>query len=177
MRRFWAKRHKGFHQTWKNQGLWKKNWDPPTLFEFNDWLKHKAEAHDRMRLSSREPKTEDSNLFTKSIRTKTGTKTFASTSSSQTPSLGDKADNPPTSCIACRGKRPLWRCSVFREKTPTQRTKIVEHNKLCFSCLNGQKSLRKWPKPCKRLNPGSSSSQKTQLYGSERLFPQKAAKN
>ena len=39
----------------------KKNWDQPTLREFNDWLKDKAEAYERTKLSSAKPKTEDSN--------------------------------------------------------------------------------------------------------------------
>ena len=26
-------------------------------------------------------------------------------------------------CIVCKGKHPLWKCAVFKEKTPTQRAK------------------------------------------------------
>ena len=111
----------------------KKNWDRPTLLEFNDWLKDKAEAHERMKLSSGKPKTEDSNLPANVPRTKTGTKIFASTSSSETPSMGNK-DNRPTSCIACTERHPFWRCPVSQGKTPTQRAKLVADNKLCVSC-------------------------------------------
>ena len=112
----------------------------------------------RMKLSSGKPKTEDSNLPANFPRTKTGTKVFASISSSQTPSMGDK-DNRPTSCIASKEKHPLCRCPVFREKTPTQRAKLVADNNLCFSCLNGQHFFRKCPKPRKCLKQGCSSTQ------------------
>ena len=79
-----------------------KIWDRLTILEFNDWLTDKAEAHDRMKLSSGEPKAEHSNPSTNATNTKTGTKTFALTCSIQTASMGVKAENSPSSCIACK---------------------------------------------------------------------------
>ena len=38
----------------------KKDWSRPTLFDFNEWLKDKAEAHERMKVSTTKPKSEDS---------------------------------------------------------------------------------------------------------------------
>ena len=91
----------------------KNNWDRPTLLEFNDCLKDKAEAHERIKLSSGKPKTKDSNPPANVTKRNIGTKIFASTSSSQILSVGDKALNRPTSSIACKEKHPLWRCPVF----------------------------------------------------------------
>ena len=71
----------------------RKNWDRPTILEINDWLKDKAEAHERMKLSSGKLKTEDSNPHANVTRTKNESKIFASTSCSETPSMGEKADN------------------------------------------------------------------------------------
>ena len=61
---------------------------------------------------------------------KTATKTFASASESTTPSTGTNE-----LCPVCKGKHPLFRCKVFREKTPNQRAKTAADNKLCFSCF------------------------------------------
>ena len=85
----------------------KKNCDPPKTFEIKDCLKNKAEAHERMKLNSGKPRTEDNNSSANVFRTKDGAKIFGSTSSSQTTSTRDKAENSKTSCIACEGKHPL----------------------------------------------------------------------
>ena len=53
---------------------------------------------------------------------------------------------------------------------------MVADNKLGFSCLNGQHSFRKCPKPRQSLNQGCSSTHNTLLYGSERIFPPKRLK-
>ena len=37
----------------------KLNWDPPTPIDFNDWLKDKAEADERMKAASGKPKAEE----------------------------------------------------------------------------------------------------------------------
>ena len=62
---------------------------------------------------------------------------------------------------------------VFREKTPTQRTKLLADNKFCFSRLNGQHSFRRGTKLHKFSKQGFSSTQNTLLQGSETIFPQK----
>ena len=153
----------------------KKKWDRPTLLEFNEWLKDKAEAHERMKLSAGKPKTEDSNTPSNVTRTKTGAKVFASTSGSKTSTNGNQSRKTirNSNCIVCKEKHPLWRCSVFRGKTPTQRAKLVADNKLCFSCMNGQHSFRKCPHPRKCAKEGCSSTHNTLLHGSERIFPPK----
>ena len=62
---------------------------------------------------------------------------------------------------------------MFRKTTPTQRSKMVLDNKLCFSCLNGQHSFRKSTKPRKWLKQGCSGTHNTVVHGSEKMFPQK----
>ena len=74
-------------------------------------------------------------------------------------------------CIACKGRHPVSRCAVFKEKTPTQRAKIIAEHKLCFSCLNDEHSFRKCPKSRKCTKEGCTSSHNTLLYGAERIFP------
>ena len=68
-----------------------RTWDRPTLLKFKDWLKDKVEAHEKRKLSSGKPKTENSKPFSNVTKTKTGTKILASTSSSETPSIEVKA--------------------------------------------------------------------------------------
>ena len=106
--------------------------DRPTLIDFNDWLKDKAEAHERMKSLPNKAKPEESNNVTVT-ETKTVSKVFAATTSSQQ-SASDKikSDKPPNTCVACKETHPLWRCPAFRRKTPTEKAKIVADNKLCF---------------------------------------------
>ena len=124
-----------------------KDWSRPSLVEFNDWLKNKAEAHEKMKASAGKAKPEDSSSsFT---RSKPGTKVFASSSSAQSSPTTAGQSKSPTSCVACNEKHPVWRCNVFREKTPTQRAKLIADNNLCFSCLAGIHTFRRCPNPRK----------------------------
>ena len=149
----------------------KRNLDRPTLIHFNDWLKEKAEAHERMKATSSKPRTEEvpANSVTK---TKTGTKVFAATTSNQVKTVPKTRSEKQ--CIACKDSHPLWRCSVFRQKTPTERTKLAGESKLCFSCLNDGLSFRQCPQPRKCTKEGCSSSHNTLLHGADRIFPQKS---
>ena len=149
----------------------KNNWDHPTLLEFSDWLKDKPKAQASMNMSPAELKTDVSNPLANVTRTKTGTKIFASTTSSHIPSIRDEADNRPISCIVCKAKHPYWRCPVFREKTATQRRKLVADHKICYSYLNGQYSFRKCRQPIKCLKQECPHTHNTLLHDSERSFP------
>ena len=151
----------------------KRTLDRPTLIDFNDWLKDKAEAHERMKSASTKPKTEDST--TTATKTKTVSKVFASTASSsqQSSNSKSKVEQPPN-CVACKDKHPLWRCPVFRKKTPTERARIVADNKLCFSCFNQNHTFRQCPQPRKCTKDGCGSSHNTFLHGADRIFAKKA---
>ena len=135
----------------------KKDWSRPTLLDFNEWLKDKAEAHERMKVSITKPKNDESAQSV--TRTKTGAKVFAAASSSASSNgTGTKPSRVQPNCIVCKDNHPLWRCRVFLDKTPTDRAKIVAENKLCFSCLKGNHSFRQCPQPRKCNKDGCNSS-------------------
>ena len=94
--------------------------DRPTLIDSNDWVKDKAEAHERMKSLPSKAKHEESNNVTVS-KTKMASNVFAATNSSQpSASAKVKSDKPPNTFVACKEKHPLWRCAAFRRKTPTK---------------------------------------------------------
>ncbi len=132
------------------------------MLDFNDWLKQEAEAHDRVKVISFKRKEESSE------KVKTSSKSFAATAE---PTSTNDSSRTPEPCIVCKARHALWRCAVFREKTPTQRAKLVAENRLCFSCLNGKHTFRKCPKSRKCGKDGCKSSHNTLLHGAERVFP------
>ena len=135
----------------------KRNWSRPNLIDFNNWLKDKAEAHEQMKNMPGKPKIEEPS------KTKAVTRVFASTST-----VEKKFEYP--SCILCKGKHALWKCSVFKGKTPTQRAKFSAENKLCFSCLQGNHAFRQGPRAKKCTKPGCTSTHSILLHGAERVF-------
>ena len=147
--------------------------DRPTLIDFNDWLKDKAEAHERMKSLPNKAKPEESNNVTVT-KTKTASKVFAATTSSQQ-SASAKVRNgkPPKTCAACKEKHPLCRCPAFRGKTPTERARIVADNKLCFSCFNQNHTFRQCPQPRTCTNDGCGSSHNTFSHRADRMFAKK----
>jgi len=74
-------------------------------------------------------------------------------------------------CVVCKGKHPLWRCVVFKAKTPTQRAKIVRNNGMCSRCINGKHSTRLCRKEITCSHPGCShpGSHNVLLHGAERV--------
>ena len=58
----------------------KRSLDRPTLIDFNDWLKEKAEVHERMKTAPIKTKV-DENTQPNVTKTKTTSKVFAATSS------------------------------------------------------------------------------------------------
>ena len=143
----------------------------PTLLDFNDWLKEKAEAHDLMKNTATKARTEDTiNPVTKS---KVASKAFAANTQHKS-NLKPQESSPSTSissCIVCKGSHRLWESRVLKEKT--QRTKVVAQAKLCFSCLRDKHIFRQCPSPRKCRKDGCNSSHNTSLHGAERVFPAK----
>ena len=84
----------------------KRNLDRPTLVDFNEWLKDKAEAHERMKTASGKTKV-DENTQSSVTKTKTSSKVFAATASTNQRNTNSKAksDNAPT-CVACKRETP-----------------------------------------------------------------------
>ena len=126
----------------------KRDLNRPTLIDFNDWLKDKAEANERMQASSGKPKVEETRTGNVT-KTKTNSKVFAATKTSTRDTMATKSSTQKSqvSCVVGKDKHPLWQCQVFQKKTPTERAKVVAENKLCFSCFNGQNSFRNCPNP------------------------------
>ena len=151
----------------------KRSLDQPTLIDFNEWLKDKAEAHERMKTASGKPKS-DENPQPSVNKTKTTSRVFAATTSNnqQNRTSKLKPDSLPN-CVACKEKHPLWRCPVFRKKYPTERAKLVADNKLCFSCFNANHSFRQCPQPRKCTKEGCESTHNTFLHGADRIFRNK----
>ena len=153
----------------------KRDLNRPTLIDFNDWLKDKAEAHERMKAATRKPKVEETPTGNVT-KTKTNSKVFAATTTSTKNTIATKPSTQKfqVNCVVCKDKHPLWRCLVFRKKTPTERAKVVAENKLCFSCFNGQHSFRNCPQPRKCTKDGCGSTHNTLLHGAEKIFPRKS---
>ena len=155
----------------------KKHWVKPTLLDFNDWLKEKAEAHDLMKNTATIARTEDT--INSVTRSKVASKAFAANTQHKS-NLKPQQRSPLTSissCIVCKGSHWLWECRVFKEKTPTQRAKVVAEAKLCFSCLRDKHMFRQCPSPRKCRKDGCNSSHNTLLHGAERVFPAKPSTN
>ena len=155
----------------------KKHWVKPTLLDFNDWLKEKAKAHNLMKNTATKARTEDTNNSV--TRSKVASKAFSANTQHKS-NLKPQQRSPLTSissCIVCKGSHRLWECRVFKEKTPTQRAKVVAEAKLCFSCLRDKHMFRQCPSPRKCRKDGCNSSHNTLLHGAERVFPAKPSTN
>ena len=155
----------------------KKHWVKPSLLDFNDWLKEKAEPHDLMKQTSSKARTEDNSNSV--VKTKVASRTFAAnTQTKGTQRPASKSATPPTPrCMVCKGNHSIWECRVFEEESPTQRAKKVAEGKLCFSCLRERHMFRQWPNPSKGSKDGCSSSHITLLHGAERVYPSKSPSN
>ena len=155
----------------------KKHWVKPTLLDFNDWLKEKAEAHDLTKQTSSKARTE--NNTNSVVKTKVASRTFAAntqTKSTQRPA-STSATPPNPRCIVCKCNHRIWECRVFKENSPTQRAKVVAEAKLCLSCLREQHMFRQCPNPRKCRKNGCNSSHNTLLHGAERVYPSESPLN
>ena len=155
----------------------KKHWVKPTLLDFNDWLKEKAEAHDLMKQTSSKARTEDNTNSV--VKTKVASRTFAAntqTKGTQRPASASATPATPR-CIVCKGNHRIWECRVFEENSPTQRARVVAEAKLCFSCLREKHMFRQCPNPRKCRKDGCNSSHNTLLHGAERVYPSKSPSN
>ena len=148
----------------------KKHLVTPTLLDFNDWLKEKAEAHDLMKQSATKAKPEEN--ITSVFKTKTASKVFASNSQQKETKkqMPSASTNTLCRCLICKGNHRLWECRIFKKKTPTQRAKLVADNKLCFSCLRDKHTFRQCPQSRKCRAEGCNSSHNTLLHGADKVF-------
>ena len=143
------------------------NWQRPTLLDFNNRLKEKAEGHERLRVLKSKAKNEEA------VKPKT-TKVFAA--NSQITSMAqDKSEFPP--CVLCKGSHALWICAVFKEKNATQRAKYVAEQKRCFTCLNGNHSFPQCSRAKKCPKPECDSTNNVLLHGAEKISPRRENSN
>ena len=122
-------------------------------------------------------KTEDTNNSV--TRSKVASKAFAANTQHKS-NLKPQQSSPSksiSSCIVCKGSHWLLECRLFKEKTPTQRTKVVAEAKLFFSCLQDKHIFRQCKSPRKCRKDGCNSSHNTLLHGAERVFPAKPSTN
>ena len=122
-------------------------------------------------------RTEDTNNSV--TRSKVASKAFAANTQHKSNIKPQQSSpSPPiSSCIVCKGSQRLWECRVFKEKTLTQRAKVVAEAKLCFSCLRDKHMFRQCKSPRKCRKDGCNSSHNTLLHGAERVFPGKPSTN
>ena len=100
----------------------------------------------------------DSSVAT-SIKLKT-TKTFSSTAQNR--------ESDP--CVLCNGKHLLFKCPVFKEKTPTQHAKFCAESKFCFSCLRKNHNFRQCPSPRRCPKENCKSTHNVLLHGAESIL-------
>ena len=131
----------------------------------------------RLKQSATKAKPEDNS--TSVTKTKTASKVFASNSQQRETKkqMPSSSTNTYFRCTVCKGNHRLWECRVFKEKTPSQRAKLVADNRLCFSCLRDKHTFRQCPQPRKFRAEGFNSSHNTLLHGADRVFPIKQSPN
>ena len=131
-----------------------------THLDFINWLKEKAEGHERLRvLNSKAKKNEEP------VKPKT-TKVFAA-NSQVTSKARDKFKFPP--CVLCKGSHTLWKIAVFKEKNATLRAKYIAEHKFCFACLKGNHSFRQCSRAKKCSKPECDSTHNVLFHGAEKI--------
>ena len=101
----------------------KKHWVKPTLLDFNDWLKEKAEAHDLVKQTSSKTRTEDNTNSV--VKTKVASRTFAAntqTKGTQRPASTSATPATPR-CIVCKSNHRIWECRVLKKSLPLSEQK------------------------------------------------------
>ena len=150
-------------EAWSMQTV-RRQWHRLTLLDFNEWLKEKAEGHERLKTINSKVKSEEP------VKQKVGTEVFGSNAK-----VSDKTKEKPKfpPCSVCKGQHALWNCAVFKEKNATQRAKHVAEQKLCFACLQSSHSFRNRSEARKCPKPDCESTHNVLLHGAEKIFPPK----
>ena len=130
-----------------------------------------------MKQTSSKARTEDNTNSV--VKTKVASRTFAAnTQTKGTQKQASTSATPATSrCIVRKDNHRICECRVFKEKSPTQRAKVVAEAKLCFSCLREKHMFRQCPNPSKCRKDCCSSSHNTLLHGAEWVYPTKSPSN
>ena len=117
-----------------------------TLLDFNTWLQEKSEAHDGMQATQKKSSSDESAQRGAKVKIP---KVWPKSShrETQSPWRPVSLSKHSSHVSLVKGRHPVWRCAVFKEKTPMQRAKFFAEHKLCFSCLNDEHSFRKCSNP------------------------------
>ena len=113
------------------------------------------------------------------VKTNVASRTFAANTQSKGTQRPASTSATPLNprFFVCKGNHRIWECRVFKEKSPTQRAKVVAEAKLCFLCLRETHMFRQCPNPRKCRKDGFNSTHKTLLHGAERVYPSKSPSN
>ena len=86
----------------------KRDLSRPTLIDFNDWLKDKAEAHEKIKSATGKPNVEET-ATGNVTKTKTNSKVFAATTTSTKITIATKLSTQKFQviCVVCKDKHPL----------------------------------------------------------------------
>ena len=142
----------------------RRQWRRPTLLDFNELLKEKAENHERLKTINSEVNSEEP------VKQKLGRKVFASNAK-----VSDKTKEKPKlpPCSVCKSEHALGNCAAFKEKNTAQRAKHLAEQKLCFAGLQSNHSFRNCSKARKCPKPYCESTHIVLLHGAEKIFPPK----
>ena len=129
------------HEQWLNHV--QKSHCPPNLILFRDWIQSKAYVHEQL-LSSK-PSDVD-----KTISKRVSTNAVTVESKKSVPPSGQS-----NQCPFCKSnEHPIWKCSKFKSKTPSQRRNFVRDKHLCFLCLGNDHDAAKCTRIKKCSIPG-----------------------
>ena len=103
----------------------------PTLLDLNDQLKEKAEAHERMNITSVKPNSDGLSPAIK--KPKPLKNRFASTSKADAPTAGRSSiPTEPVRCTDCKETHPLWSCPIVPAGTPTETPEVIVQTSSAF---------------------------------------------
>ena len=141
-------------EAWSNKTV-RRQGHQPTLPDFHEWLKEKAEGHERLKSLNFKGKSEEI------VNQNVGTKVFACVAKKVI-----RLRFPP--CSVCKAQHALWNCALFEEKNAMKRAQSVAEQKICFACLQSNHSFRNCSNDRKCSKPACESTLNVLLRGAEK---------
>ena len=156
----WIRQFKNCNQIWRTTML---DLICPTMLDFNDWLKERAEGQDCMKTIVLRSKPEDTNR-SGAIKTDRSHLVLVD-------SLKFQRMIAHLGCLENHNIRS-WDGRFSRKKFQRS-VQLAKENQLCFSCLNGKHSFCMCQNQSKCNREGSRSTHNILLHGAERIFPKR----
>ena len=151
-------------EAWSMQTV-RRQWHRPTLLDFNEWLKEKAEGHERLKTINSKGKSEEP------VKQKVGTKVFAT----NTNVSNKTGKNQSTLHVLYVKINTLFGIAPYSKRK--MRAKHVAEQKHYFACLHGNPKFRNCSKARKCPKPDCESTHNVLLHGAEKIFPPKDTKS